>query len=239
MLGFLPAMANRKTSAFFARPWRAPSTGALVAALAAFGALAASGCSAPDPGDIPVRKPPKPAPARFDAGNIIVGAAGDGGGAAGGAFQGAPPFVQGTAELSSLHDKHTQQPLIGQQNPADKNCVDCHGPGGVAFTAGKSFVAAGTVYLTKTGAPAQGAEVRIRAPDGTGQSAYTDTAGNWFMRTFNGATDIPVGSVAGVRNQQTYSTMVTLIGTVAGSGCSQGGTCHGSPAQGRVYLSLQ
>jgi hypothetical protein len=190
----------------------------LVATLAA--------CSAADPGDIPVHRAPPAGPQRLDAGVAGV----EGGALAGGAFQGAPPYVAGQTGPSTLQDKHAEQPLIGQKNPAGKNCLQCHVAGGASQD--KPWLAGGTVYPTATGGTPVGAgvEVRIRMPDGTGLTAYTDAQGN-FLFPPTTVTQLPPGIIVGVRDAtHTISMAATTVGACATQGC------HGSTVQPVVSL---
>lgn len=111
-----------------------------------------------------------------------------------GAFAGAPPYQATNPAGNSNNIAHGANP-----NPAGRECLACHKPGGSA--AGSVFGAAGTIYTSKEGVQAAGAqiEVRILGPNGAEVGkAYTDANGSfWFDGIAAGQT--PTGSKVGIR----------------------------------------
>jgi hypothetical protein len=229
---YAPSLAARTVPALPAAVGRA-SSGLARLALALLVTLTAA-CSAPDPGEIPYRAPPKgPRPS---TGTPIV-AAGDAGSDDGAVFQ--TPFAPGTAKLSSTQPKHAERAeLQNQTNPAGHSCVnECHSAGGVAVQAdpAAAFTAGGTVYADQTGAATAGAgvEVRIRNPDGTAVSAFTDENGNFFVR--QSEFTIQQGASSGIRNSDLPMLMVsTLASGALGGACANGNGCHAKGGLGGV-----
>lgn len=203
-----------------------------VIGLASLGLAAA--CSAPDPGEITIRRPAKPQPTRFDAGVSTVGTGGGGAGA----FAGAPPYLRQSGP-STLQQAHATT-VIGGTNPAGRDCTECHKVGGLAERkdggASTLWTAGGTVYTSLSGPPVDGGiEVRIRLPDGGGASAYTDDQGNFFFpQTL--LPSVPGGSLVGVRGDlaPTGRSMSGILLDNQG-GCSGTGTCHGGTAN-KVFM---
>lgn len=185
-----------------------------------------AGCSATDPGEIPYRAPAKTGRPTGNTGGSITAPSDAGANDDGAVFQ--TPFAPGAAKLSSTQAKHgLEAALQNQQNPAGHSCVnECHyTPGGAA--AAKPYVAGGTVYTDNTGTtvvPA-GVEVRIKNPDGTAVSAFTDENGNFFIR--QGEFDIQQGAAVGVRDATNTMLMVSKLGAGAtGGACANGNACH-------------
>jgi hypothetical protein len=113
-----------------------------------------------------------------------------------------------------------------------KDCIvaGCHLDGG------KKWLFGGTVYnAPKNGQTVARAEVRIVGPDGTEIGrAYTDANGNFWLEA--GAKTIPAGSKVGVRVEGGGMLMATPISNADG-GCSGArANCHGTDAQGKVWV---
>lgn len=142
------------------------------------------------------------------------------------AFKGAAAFVAGTGGNTSQL-QHILK--VGNLNPAQKECLNCHGSGNKLL-----MFAGGTVYKDAAGAtPAASVEVRLRnATTGKAVSAYTDALGNFFVRSSEAATaGVTQPVIVGVRDATTSKSMVAAP---KDGGCNAG-TCHGGP-QGWAHL---
>jgi cytochrome c553 len=136
------------------------------------------------------------------------------------AFTGAPAYVA-TLGTSARNAKHTNG-----GNPAGTACLTCHdGQRGVT-----EFLFGGTVWMDATATtPAAHVEVRVLGANGTGQSAYSDTDGNFFFaRAANPALSAPAR--AGLRDSASTHLMSNLISE---GNCNE---CHRAGGQGLMHM---
>ncbi len=219
-----------------------------VAPLLALPALSA--CSAPDPGAVSFSTrggsasgdPGGGSSGGTSSGGTSSGGVGDDGGGGGGddggggggppnAFTGAPGFVAGKTGGATDNASHaasfTSNDPGNPNNPLGQNCLDCHKAGGAA--AGAPFVVGGTVYTSAAATAGVGAgfEVRVRFPDGTAMSTYTDKLGNFYLKTTDtGAKPLVQNALAGARDGMgDVSTMSTNLAGPGNAGCNQA-NCH-------------
>ena len=139
----------------------------------------------------------------------------------------APPvnvFASGTAFAAGATATESAKHHLKTSN-AGKDCMGCHDVGGGAPT----FAFAGTIYQSKNGAAAPGAQVRIVDAKGTEiGNATSDSSGNFW---FPSNTPLPAGARVGVRDGTSTKTMSGAIST---GGCNQGG-CHAKDRP--IYLA--
>jgi hypothetical protein len=186
-----------------------------------------------EPGAPPPAAPDagKDAATRSDGGGTQSGSsAGDGGGDDGGvdeastplpAFADAGPYVPDAGPLT-LMPQHNFAGNTPTTNPSKQTCLDCHKVGGP----GIAFVFAGSVFTDATGStPAAGVEVRVRDPNGTYASVYSDAYGNFFDS--NVSADFPAKT--GARNAANESLMT---GDATGN-CN---SCHNGTAQAYIHV---
>jgi hypothetical protein len=185
------------------------------------GAVALSGCDAPDPGKITFAERPgggatEPGPTPVvDGGDPIFGTSAL-------AYQN-PGLVANTANADH------------QNTVEGKDCIvaGCH------VDNNRPWLFGGTVYTTaQGGATVPRAEVRVVGPDGAEIArAYTDQNGNfWFPAA--GKT-IPPNSRVGVRAEGIAAPRYMPDALPAGNqvGCSStASTCHGTAGTGRVFI---
>lgn len=125
------------------------------------------------------------------------------------------PFAGATAFAAQTPATQSAQHHLKSSN-AGKDCMGCHDVGAGAPT----FMFAGTVYQTKTGAAAPGAQVRVVDAQGAEIGlATSDASGNFW---FPSKTALPAGARVGVRDGTSTKTMSAAI---SAGGCNQGG-CH-------------
>lgn len=134
-------------------------------------------------------------------------------------FAGAPAFTPGSAAATSLVAKHLDE--VGK-SPTGQNCFasGCHGS---SFDA-PSLLFGGTVYQSAD--PTKGAvgvEIRVVDANGTARSTYSDSNGNFYIRSA-GAFGLPAHP--GVRNAAGASVMV---GDMTVRGCNAA-SCHDGTA---------
>lgn len=158
----------------------------------------------------------------------VVGGATDGGDGAVTTGEGGPhtayddPFA-GAAAYAKPQPGNTA-------HNAGQPCMPCHGPSG---SANKPFLIGGTVYQDYDGTKAAvGVEVRVVDGNGKAASAYSDSAGNFYI--LSGATNVALPAVVGVRNAQFQRPMITQL-TGAMGACGQGG-CHVSSGYGPLHI---
>jgi len=224
------------------------ATTALVLSIFGIGMTAASGCSAPDPGqltyggDTPTQSSgtSKPTPTPTGTGTSTPPPASTGGGnggddaGAGAADTGAPsagaflgestPWASAptAATARAKHQTAGQTP----QTPG-MDCLTCHGSGGP----GIQFLAAG--YVSSGAGSTNGAsdaEVRVwSATSQAGASAHSDADGFFWIKPTG--SNIAAPFQVGVRN----ATATKLMPVDASGGSCNGSSCHGG-GQGPVHL---
>jgi hypothetical protein len=134
------------------------------------------------------------------------------------AFAGAPAYVAQTG-ANTLDTGHKMNPSA---NPAGTDCVTCH----------SGFLMGGTIYKDAAGTiPAAQVEVRLRTAQGTTASAYTDAAGNFYLRKTSAPT-LTLPALVGVRDG---ANTVPMVATITNGSCAASG-CHLSGAQGAVHM---
>jgi hypothetical protein len=139
------------------------------------------------------------------------------------AFSGAAAFVATTGPSARMA-AHVFAGNTPTTNPAKQPCLACHVAGGAATP----FAFAGTAFKDVAGTlPAAGVEIRVRAPDGTAVSAYTDQDGNFYQ-----ATAMVFPASVGLRNSTSARGMMAMP---PAGGCNAA-QCHDGDAHPWVYL---
>lgn len=144
------------------------------------------------------------------------------------AFTGAGAFTACTPFKSSVTNKHNGP--IGSNNPAGRNCLDCHKAGGSANSYRIAF--GGTIYTNGAGTTPVGAGIEVRLRDSAGRSvsACTDSAGNFHeIEAINPTFPLQ----AGARNA---GTTVLMTGNATGGGCNANGCHSGAGGTMRIHL---
>ncbi len=106
----------------------------------------------------------------------------------------------------------------------------CHGSGGE----GPDFLIGGTVYQDYGGTVAAvGVEVRVMDTQGHAVSTYSQSNGNFYIRSGTSANGVVFPAVVGVRDANIARPMITQLTGTMGS-CAQGG-CHVGADAGGYY----
>ena len=132
-------------------------------------------------------------------------------------FAGAPAY----AAPSNLTPSPTANHNVG------RSCMDCHGKNETAFLIG------GTIYKDYAGtAPAAGVEIRIVDTNGHAASTYSNSDGNFFIKSSGSTVALP--AVVGARDGTLARPMITQLTGGMGS-CGQAG-CHDKSGYGPLHL---
>jgi hypothetical protein len=125
----------------------------------------------------------------------------------------------------------------GASHNAGKSCMaqGCHSSAG-GQSGAPSFLIGGTVYQDYFGqTPAVGVEVRIVDSVGNAASAYSDSGGNFYIRS-SSSNGVTFPAIVGARDATTTRPMIRQLTSSMGS-CAQS-PCHvagGSPSSGAYY----
>jgi hypothetical protein len=201
----------------------------------------ATGCSAPDPGEIVFGSARDGGSVVFSTGGGGAGNGPQGGaatsGAGGNAGAGTTTAGAGTTTagagtttagagamtlFTGTPDFAAKAPAVdsvnlghGNVSNAGLDCFTCHEPGKTQMNA-PPFAFAGTAYLDAAGtSPAVNVEVRVTSTAGT-VSVYTDKSGNFWS---DSQTKLPTGAKTGARNGATPKLMVGAINEGACNKC--------------------
>lgn len=132
-------------------------------------------------------------------------------------FAGAPAY----AAPSNL------TPSPGPNHNVGKSCMDCHGKNETAFLLG------GTIYKDYAGStPAAGVEIRVVDTNGHAASTYSNSDGNFFIKS--GGSTVALPAVVGARDGTTARPMITQLTGAMGS-CGQA-SCHSNGGYGPLHL---
>lgn len=129
-------------------------------------------------------------------------------------FAGAPPYAK-PGKKDTSHN-------------AGRSCSgkSCHG------SEGPSFLIGGTVYQDYAATtPAVGVEVRVVDKNGNAASTYSDSVGNFYIRS--GTTNVAFPAHVGVRDATTSRPMIAELSGAMGS-CGQA-SCHEQPVNPNAY----
>jgi hypothetical protein len=138
-------------------------------------------------------------------------------------FAGAPGYTAGGAGGDTSHN-------------AGKSCMQsgCHPTAGGGGGEAPSFLIGGTVYADYKGTtPAAGVEIRIVDSAGHAASTYSESNGNFYIRS-GSATGVGFPAIIGARNATATRPMITVLSSSGMGSCGQT-TCHvpgGGPPSG-------
>lgn len=131
------------------------------------------------------------------------------------------------AAPTTYADPFAGAPAYAAPSPGDtahhpgEDCMGCH------KSSGPSFFIAGTVYADYAGTALAGAEIRVVDTNNHAASAYSDAAGNFYIKT--GTTNLVLPAIVGVRTAAFPKgrPMITQLTGAMGS-CNQV-ACHHHP----------
>ena len=153
----------------------------------------------------------------LDAGPINGGDGQAGGGSFTDPFAGAPAYVKPSKQ--------------GNAHNPGRSCGDkgCHGSGGE----GPAFLIGGTIYTDYAGTtPAVGVEIRVVDTNNNAASTYSDSVGNFYIRS--GSSSVALPAYVGARDGNISRPMVTQLTGGMGS-CNQA-TCHATGGYGPIHI---
>ena len=157
----------------------------------------------------------------------------DGGGGEGGAVvtladaAGPTTFTDPFAGAPAYAAPSNLTPSPAPNHNVGNSCMNCHGNGQTAFLIG------GTIYKDFAGkTPAAGVEIRIVDTNGHAASTYSNSDGNFFIKSAGSTVALPAW--VGARDGTTKRPMITQLTPTDGS-CGQA-FCHDNGGNGPVHL---